>query len=102
MHVKVFLKLKITLKTLSSGSSGRIYKKNKKKQKKQKKQKKTKKTKNPLGLVKKKKTDFFQPWEGGAIVAFLILAKGRLSYITGRGEERARVAFQLWERVELS
>jgi hypothetical protein len=28
--------------------------------------------------------------------------KGEIEFFTGRGEERARVAFQLWEWVELS
>jgi hypothetical protein len=54
MHPKVFVKLKKTLKTLSSGQ------KNPKKTKKTQK-KPQKKKKNPLGWVLKKKTGFFQP-----------------------------------------
>jgi UDP-N-acetylenolpyruvoylglucosamine reductase len=54
MHIKVFFKLKKTLKTLSSGQ---IYKKTKKKTKNPKKQKHTKKT---TGLVFKN-PGFFQP-----------------------------------------
>jgi hypothetical protein len=53
MHRKVFVKLKKTVKTLSSG------------QKNPKKTQKPKKTqinqKKPLGWVLKKKTGFFQP-----------------------------------------
>jgi hypothetical protein len=52
MYLKVFLKLKKTLKTLSSGQ-----KKPKKKQKNQKKTKKPKK--NPLGWFFLKKPGFF-------------------------------------------
>jgi hypothetical protein len=51
MHLKVFLKLKKTLKTLSSGQ---IYKKTKKNKKK------TKKTKKNTGLVFLN-SGFFQP-----------------------------------------
>jgi hypothetical protein len=54
MHVKVFMKQKKTLKTLSSG---RIYKKTQKNQKKQK----TKKPKNPLGWVFLKNRVFSNP-----------------------------------------
>jgi hypothetical protein len=55
MHLKVFLKLKKTLKTLSCGQ---IYKKPQKNQK----TKKPPKKKNPLGwFLKKKKPGFFQP-----------------------------------------
>jgi hypothetical protein len=78
MHLKVFLKLKKTLKTLSSGQ---IYKKYQKKTKKKtkktnKKQTKTKKTtkkkqkalkkKKPLGWVLIKKTGFFPTLSIGA------------------------------------
>jgi hypothetical protein len=63
MHLKVFLKLKKNLKTLSSGQ---IYKKTKKTQKTPKKPKKQKKPKipkknqkNPLGWFKKKKNRVF-------------------------------------------
>jgi hypothetical protein len=56
MHLKVFVKLKKTLKTLSSGQ------KTQKKQKTTKNPKKNQKTqKKPLGWVLKKKTGFFQP-----------------------------------------
>jgi hypothetical protein len=55
MHLKVFVKLKNTLKTLSSGQ-----KKPKKTQKNPKNPKKPKKTqKNPLGWVFLKKPGFF-------------------------------------------
>jgi hypothetical protein len=54
MHLKVFVKLKKTLKTLSSGQ------KNPKKTKKPQKTKKPKKTR--WAGLKKKKTGFFQPW----------------------------------------
>jgi hypothetical protein len=55
MHLKVFVKLKKTLKTLLSGQKNP--KKTKKTQKTQKKPKKT--PKNPLGWVFLKKTGFF-------------------------------------------
>jgi hypothetical protein len=49
MHLKVFLKLKKTLETLSSGQIYKKTKKNKKKEKKTKTPKKQKTPKNPLG-----------------------------------------------------
>jgi hypothetical protein len=58
MHLKVFVKLKKNLKTLSSGQKTP---KNPKKTKKT--QKTQKKTKKPTGLVfLKKNPGFFQPW----------------------------------------
>ncbi len=58
MHLKVFVKLKKTLKTLSSGQKNP--KKPKETQKTQKNPKKPKKTqKNPLGWVFLKKPGFF-------------------------------------------
>jgi hypothetical protein len=56
MHLKVFVKLKKTIKTLSSGQ-----KNPKKTQKNPKNPKKPKKPKNPLGWVFLKKPGFFQP-----------------------------------------
>jgi hypothetical protein len=61
MHLKVFLKLKKTLKTLSSGQ------KNPKKTKKP--FKKPKKTKKPLGWFKKKKTRVFSNPDNKALFA---------------------------------
>jgi hypothetical protein len=63
MHLKVFVKLKKTLKTLSSGQKNP--KKPKKTQKKPKKPKKTKK--KPLGWVFLKKPGFFPTLTVGAL-----------------------------------
>jgi hypothetical protein len=60
MHLKVFVKLKITLKTLSSGQ--KTQKKNQKTHKTQKKPKKNQK--NPLGWVFIKKRVFSNPETG--------------------------------------
>jgi hypothetical protein len=66
MHLKVFVKLKNTLKTPSSGQKNP--KKPKKTQKTQKNPKKPKKTqKNPLGWVFLKKPGFFPTLVGGGL-----------------------------------
>ena len=65
MHLRVFVKLKKTIKTLSSGQKNP--KKPKKTQKNPKNPKKTKKTqKNPLGWIFLKKPGFFPTlWKRG-------------------------------------
>ncbi len=103
MHLKVFVKLKKPLKTLSSGQ------KNPKKPKKTKKNpKKTKNPKKPTGTGFFFNPGFFQPWSfgpkmfrrstfGGAVLTVLLCSLAK-TYVPIPWPRKIGIVVQLWAR----